>query len=62
MAMIKPITVKFNPDLDEYRVPGKNQKREAEAYYTNDRRDAVQTALLIHGTNINIKVRRVENF
>jgi hypothetical protein len=37
----------------EYKVPGVNQT-EASAYYTNDKQDAVDTAIAIHGKGIDI--------
>lgn len=61
--MEKTITIRF--DGEEYRVPGRNPKREEEAYYTNDKSDAVRTAQIIHGDCCSpdvpvVKVRRVE--
>lgn len=37
------VTIIYNPDYDEYRVPGPNGT-EAQAYYTNDKEDAEETA------------------
>lgn len=43
-------TVVIQRDADlEYRVPG-TDGREASAYYTDDKADAIATAFAIHGT------------
>lgn len=58
------ITIKYSRSLKEYRVPGfsKNRnKEEAEAYYTDDKDDALGTCQLMHGVKPElIKIRSVE--
>lgn len=46
---------------DEYRVPGPDAT-EAQAYYTDDPRDARDTAKAMHGQAVKIRIRRVEEF
>lgn len=54
---MKTVTIKI---LDgEYQVPGRTARLE-EVYFTNDRADAMATALLIHGKDITIKIKRIE--
>lgn len=53
------ITILYNIDYEEYRVPGKNGK-EASAYYTSDKRDALGTAKEIYGYEI-FKIKRVHS-
>jgi len=50
-----------NDENDEYRVPGP-EKTEAQAYYTDDKEDAIATAKIIHGKKIEIKIIKVEEF
>lgn len=52
------ITIRFNRDYNEYRVPGK-VNNEAQAYYTDDKEDAIDTAKLIHGEDVKITFRNV---
>lgn len=47
-------------DGEEYRVPSLDAT-EAGAYYTTDKEDAYGTAKLIHGKNVAITIRRVNN-
>lgn len=54
------ITITYDRWNDEYRVPGINSAREAEAYYTNDRDDALATAGHIHGHGLKIKIKKVD--
>ena len=51
------VTIIFDPDWNEYRVPGP-AGTEAQAYYTDDRDDAIDTALVIWGAGANISVQR----
>lgn len=44
-------------DGDEYRVPGP-KGTEAQAYYTDDREDAIGTAKLVYGTETVVKIRK----
>jgi hypothetical protein len=44
---------------DEYRVPSKDG-REAGAYYTNDKEDALATAKAIWG-QVNFRIKKVES-
>jgi len=57
---MKKVTIKKDAN-NEYRVPGITN-REAEAYYTDDKEDAVNTAKAIHGENITVTFKRVEEF
>ncbi len=54
----KVITIKKSSTYNEYRVPGK-KGTEASAYYTDDKQDAIDTAIAEHGKNIVIKFRSV---
>ena len=56
--MATKITVRFD-DSGEHRVPGP-EKTEAQAYYTDDRDDAIWTARSIFGRDVEIKFRRFE--
>jgi hypothetical protein len=51
------IDIRF--DGKEYRVTGPNGT-EAQAYYTDDRNDALDTCRHIFGTSVKTRVRRVE--
>jgi hypothetical protein len=51
------VTIRF--DGEEYRVPGPDGT-EAQAYYTDDRTDAMETAALEHPRATKIQVRLVE--
>ena len=55
--MSTAIIVRF--DGEEYRVPGP-AATEAQAYYTNDRNDAVDTAICEHGHDVKLRIRLVE--
>ena len=57
MALI--INIQFNED--GYRVPGP-EKTEAQAYYTDDEKDAIGTAKMIHGQYIEIKFKHVKEW
>ena len=50
----KVITIHHHPDYDEYRVPSGSKKIGA-GYFTNDKKDAEDTARSIHGKDIIIK-------
>lgn len=52
---LETIQIDYNPDYEEYRVPGIDGN-EASAYYTHDKGDAIQTAQHIHGKECEIKV------
>ena len=55
--MKKTVTIRV---IDgEYQVPGRTS-REAETYYTDDKRDAIETAHAIHGGTVNLKFRKIE--
>ena len=56
--MTKKITITFSTDLGEYRVPGP-AGTEAQAYYTDDRDDAEDTARAVYGPAVVIAHRRV---
>ena len=43
----------------EYRVPGP-KGTEAQAYYTDDREDALSTAQAIFGQGVRVKVKRTD--
>lgn len=48
---------------NEYRVPStKGTKHEASAYYTDDREDALATAIAMHGENVEVKFRSVSEW
>lgn len=51
------ITIRF--DGEEYRVPGPNGTEE-QAYYTNDKDDAIGTARLVFGPDVVTKIKRGE--
>ena len=51
-----PKTITIRKKYNEYRVPGK-KGTEASAYYTDDKEDAILTAMAEHGKNIVIKFR-----
>jgi hypothetical protein len=51
-----PKVVTIKKHYGEYRVPGK-KGTEASAYYTDDKEDAILTAMAEHGKNITIKFR-----
>ena len=54
---MKTITIKV---IDgEYQVPGKTA-RESEVYFTDSKADAMGTCILIHGQDIKILIRKVE--
>jgi hypothetical protein len=44
-------------EYGEYRVPGPKGKEEAGAYYTSDRDDAIATARLMYGEEVEIRFR-----
>jgi hypothetical protein len=52
------VTITFSTDWGEYRVPGP-AGTEAQAYYTDDRDDAEDTARAVYGPAVVIKHRRV---
>ena len=52
------ITIRFD-DTGEHRVPGP-AKTEAQAYYTDDREDAVGTARHVFGQDVVCKFKRYE--
>jgi len=52
------ITIQYNIDNNEYRVPG-IVPTEAAAIYTDDKQDAIDTARLIYGDDVTIKIRRI---
>lgn len=55
---MRRVTIAF--DGDEYRVPGPDG-REATAYYTNDKEDAIGTARHMYAPQIiRVKIKRVE--
>lgn len=56
-ALVNRVNISCNID-GEYRVPGRDRKREEEAYYTNDKQDAINTARLLHGSNALILINR----
>ena len=60
--MLKPITITIAYDVSdkEYRVPAPND-REAGAYYTNDRDDALGTARIIYADRgpVKFRIRRI---
>jgi hypothetical protein len=49
------VTIRYNRNLNEYKVPG-IPNNEANAYYTDDRKDAIDTAKSIYGTDVTIKI------
>lgn len=53
---MRKINIRF--DGDEYRVPGPD-RTEAQAYYTDDREDAIDTCKAIHGRNVRVLFKRV---
>jgi hypothetical protein len=60
------IVIKRNAD-GEFRVPGPDihadaTRREAAAYYTNDREDAENTAWHMHGLDVELRFRSVREF
>jgi hypothetical protein len=55
----KTITIRKNLTYNEYRVPGK-KGTEASAYYSDDKEDAILTAIAEHGKNIIIKFKSVK--
>jgi hypothetical protein len=55
---LKKIVVRFDRD-GEFRVQGINDDEES-SYYTDDRQDAIDTALLIHGKYIRLDWHKVE--
>ena len=56
--MTKTITI-LRASWGEYRVPGP-KGTEAQAYYTDDRGDAIGTAQAIHGQDIKVKFKRTD--
>jgi hypothetical protein len=52
----KTIWIQKNTAYNEFRVPGK-KGTEASAYYTDDKDDAIQTAIAEHGKNIIIRFK-----
>lgn len=59
---MRPTTVTITRDSNgEYRVPGTGKRIEQEAYYTDDKTDAIGTARLMHGHNVTVKIKRVIN-
>ncbi len=56
--MANKITIKFDSEWGTYRVPGPD-KTEAQAYYADDKEDAIGTAKAMHGEDVVIKFRRV---
>jgi len=56
----KSITIQNNYD-GEYRVPGP-KGNEAQAYYTDDKQDAIDTAKKVWGNDVNIKFKKVEDW
>lgn len=57
MTKLQTIIITLNDD-DEYRVPGP-KRTEAQAYYTNDREDALNTARHIYGDAVILRIKRV---
>lgn len=53
-----PTVVTIKRHYGEYRVPGK-KGTEASSYYTDEKEDAILTAIAEHGKNITIKFRSV---
>ena len=53
----KVVTIHHHPDYDEYRVPNPGEKGKGAGYFTNDKKDAEDTARSIHGKDIVIKHR-----
>jgi hypothetical protein len=56
-AKTKTIIISNPGEYGEYRVPGPKGKEEAGAYYTNDRGDAIATAKLMYGEEVEIRFR-----
>ena len=54
-------TVIVTVEDGEYRVPGP-QQTEAQAYYTDDKQDAIGTAKAIYGQQVAIKFRRLRAY
>ena len=46
---------------NEYRVPGPKET-EAQAYYTEDKEDAINTAKFVFGNDVKLKIKNVEEF
>ena len=51
------VTIAYNPDYDEYRVPAPDGREEG-AYYTNWKDDAVDTAKVMYGGAPTIRFKR----
>jgi hypothetical protein len=45
------VNIKYSAEYGEYRVPGPNNTEE-QAYYTDDKQDAVDTAKVIYGKDV----------
>lgn len=57
------VRIKYNREYGEYRVPGNNPRREeASASYTDDAEDAIGTASLMYGANVDIYIERKHVF
>lgn len=53
------IVITYSDEYNEYRVPGPDAT-EAQAYYTDDKEDAVDTAKAIFGAAVGIEFQDVE--
>lgn len=60
LAESKVVTIEKSLD-GEYRVPAEDGYENG-AYYTDDREDAIDTAIHIYGANAQIKFRSVREF
>lgn len=59
--MTRTVVILLDRWNEEYRVPGPSGS-EAQAYYTNDREDALGTARVVWGSTVSIRIKRVDDF